>query len=117
MAGGSFTGAATDEPFPGVHRAAFSSEQATVTRYVFDPGARFPVHAHPQEQITLVEEGEVVFTAGGEPRRMVAGDWSVVAPNVDHGLGAGDGGARILCVVVPRRRSPGEYSLREDGSP
>jgi quercetin dioxygenase-like cupin family protein len=103
-----------DEPYPGVHRRAFDSERATVTEYEFEPGAEFPLHRHPQEQITLVEQGTVVFTVGGRASELRPGGWSIVGPNVDHGLRAGAGGARILAVLVPRRESANEYEVLEE---
>ena len=103
-----------DEPYPGVHRRAFDSERATVTAYDFDPGAEFPLHRHPQEQITLVEHGTIVFTIGGEANELHAGGWSVVGPNVEHALRAGADGARILAVLVPRREGANAYELLQD---
>jgi quercetin dioxygenase-like cupin family protein len=102
-----------DEPYPGVHRRVFDGERATVTQYEFDPGAEFPLHRHPQEQITLVEDGTVVFTVGGRPNELQSGGWSIVGPNVEHGLRAGAEGARILAVLVPRREGANEYELLE----
>lgn len=100
-----------DEPWPGVHRRVLDSARATVTGYEFEAGAQFPLHSHPQEQITLVEEGEVEFTIGGEVKRLSPGDWSVIPPNVEHGLRAGPDGARFLAIIVPRRESPNAYTL------
>jgi quercetin dioxygenase-like cupin family protein len=112
---GSFASLPADEPYPGVVRRSFSSRHATVANYVFSPGARFPLHSHSQEQITLVEEGEVTMTMEGESRRLVAGEWSVVAPHVEHGVRAGREGARIVAIVVPRRNDPDDLRLRADG--
>jgi quercetin dioxygenase-like cupin family protein len=100
---GSFEALPIEEPFPGVHRRTFSSEQATVAEYVFDPGARFPLHRHDQEQITLIREGDVELVADGRPQRLSAGAWSVIAGGVGHGITAGRRGARFLAVLVPRR--------------
>lgn len=108
---GSFASIPGDEPFPGVRRHAFSTGKATVTSYVFDPGSAFPLHEHREEQITLVEEGEATFTVDGESHELRAGDWSVVAGDVAHGLVAGPSGARILAILVPPRRSPDAFEL------
>jgi quercetin dioxygenase-like cupin family protein len=102
---GSFRDLPLEEPYPGLHRRTFESEGATVNQYVFAPSARFPLHRHPQEQITLVEYGEVEMTIAGEVSTLSGGDWSVVAADVEHGIQAGPGGARILAIVVPRRRA------------
>jgi quercetin dioxygenase-like cupin family protein len=100
---GSLAGARADEPFPGVRRRSFDSDRATVTSYSFEPGARFPLHRHREEQITLVEEGEIEFVVDGGTERLRAGDWTIVGPDVEHGVVAGPDGARFLAIVVPRR--------------
>ena len=110
---GSFSDLPVEEPYPGLRRRTFDGEGATVNEYVFEPGARFPIHRHSQEQITLIEEGEVELTVGGETALLRAGDWSVVGPDVEHGIRAGDGGARILAIVVPRRESSAAYTVVE----
>jgi quercetin dioxygenase-like cupin family protein len=102
-----------DEPFPGVSRRRLDSPRATVTFYEFDPGASFPLHKHSQEQITLIERGEVDLTVAENTRRMRADDWSWVPPNVNHGLIAGPQGARLLAIVVPRRPDTDAYSVVE----
>jgi quercetin dioxygenase-like cupin family protein len=108
---GSFDELPVDEPWPGVRRRAFDAGSATVTDYDFDPGASFPLHSHPQEQITLVQEGEVEFTVGGEVQHLAPGEWSVVPPGVEHGLRATASGARFLAIIVPRRESANAYTL------
>ena len=110
---GSFDALDASEPFDGIHRRTFSSAGATVNEYRFAPGSRFPLHAHAEEQITLVTEGEVELTAAGEVTRLAAGGWSVVAGGVDHGIRAGEHGAAILAIIVPRRASPSAYTVAE----
>jgi quercetin dioxygenase-like cupin family protein len=104
---GSFDALAPETPFPGVRRRTFSSEHAAIAEYSFDAGARFPLHHHPQEQTTLVVEGEVELVADGRHERLAPGAWSVVPGGVEHGITAGERGARFLVVLVPRR-APGE---------
>jgi quercetin dioxygenase-like cupin family protein len=110
---GSFDALPVDEPWPGVRRAAFDTDHATVTRYEFEPGAVFPIHRHPQEQITVLQAGEAEFTVGGRVEVLRPGAWSVVPGGVEHGLKAGRSGARFLAVVVPRRERPDAYDLAE----
>jgi unsaturated pyranuronate lyase len=100
-----------DEPYAGVHRRAFSTDHATLTSYRFDAGARFPLHTHEQEQITVVQEGEVEFTVAGAVQRLSSGGYSVVAPGVEHGLRAGPEGAAILAIIAPRRETPDAYTV------
>lgn len=108
---GRFESIEAEEVYPGVRRRAFSSEQATVTRYDFGARARFPIHRHPSEQVTLVEQGAVEFTVDGRTTPLTEGDWSVVAADVEHGLVAGPDGARIVAIVVPRRDGPNDYEV------
>jgi unsaturated pyranuronate lyase len=103
---GSFDGLPVEEPYPGLRRRTFDATGATVNEYTFEPGAEFPLHHHPQEQITIVEEGEIELTAADETVRLRAGEWSVLAGGVAHGIRAFEKGARILAIVVPRRVAP-----------
>ena len=100
-----------EEVYAGVRRRTFNSHQATVNSYAFEPGGQFPIHRHPNEQITFVEEGSVNFTVRGETATLEVGAWSVVAPNVEHGITAGPDGARILAIVVPRRDRADDYEV------
>jgi quercetin dioxygenase-like cupin family protein len=107
----SFAALPAEEPYDGLIRRSFDCASATVTEYTFDPGARFPLHYHPQEQITLIQEGDVELTVDGETATLHAGDWSVVGPQVEHSICAGDGGARIVAIVIPRREHADAYTV------
>jgi quercetin dioxygenase-like cupin family protein len=113
---GQFDDLPWEEPFPGVRRNMFSTRTATVSRYSFEPGAAFPLHSHPQEQVTLIEQGRVEMAIAGETTTLDAGAWSVVGPDVEHGITAGPDGARIVAVIVPRRDAADEYVLAASGS-
>lgn len=108
---GRFDEMAAEEVYAGVLRRSFSAEQATVTSYSFAPGAAFPLHRHPQEQITLIEAGEVEMTVGDQVEALSAGDWSVTPPELEHGLRAGPDGAQVVAIVVPRRESADGYTV------
>jgi hypothetical protein len=76
----------------------------TLPEYTFEPVATFPLHRHAQEQVTLVEPGEVHLTTAG------ATEVPVRRRVVRH---AGRGGARdyrrrrrgapIVAILSPRR--------------
>jgi quercetin dioxygenase-like cupin family protein len=100
-----------EEVYAGVERRSFSSRQATVTSYSFAPGATFPLHRHAQEQITLVEAGDVEMTVGNRVEPLAAGEWSVVEGDIEHGIRAGSEGARIVAIVIPRRESLDAYTV------
>lgn len=108
---GNFAELPADNVYDGVVRRSFSSDRATVTSYAFAAGAVFPRHRHPQEQITLIQTGEVEMTVGEHVQRLSAGDWSVIAPDVEHGITAGSTGATVVAIVVPRRESADAYTV------
>jgi quercetin dioxygenase-like cupin family protein len=103
---------ALEHPFPGVSRRTNQTERATVSAYAFEPGAEFPIHTHPEEQITVVLAGRVEFEVAGERHALGPGETYVVAGNLEHGLRAGPEGARFLAVVVPRRESSDAYQIK-----
>jgi quercetin dioxygenase-like cupin family protein len=100
---GSFADLAPGTPYPGIRRRTVHSGRATITEYTIDPGATFPQHRHPQEQVTLVEGGEVRLTVGETTEVLGPGAWSVIEGGVEHGITAGPEGARIVAVLSPRR--------------
>ena len=108
---GSFAGIEAETPYLGIRRRTFHSERMTFSEYTFAPGATFPLHRHTQEQVTLIEAGEVRLTAGGATETFAAGAWSVMPAGVEHGITAGPDGARIVAILSPRRRSAGEITL------
>jgi quercetin dioxygenase-like cupin family protein len=101
-----------EHPFPGVARRTNHTEQATVSAYAFEPQASFPIHTHPEEQITVVLEGTVVFEVEGEHHELGSGETYAVAAHLEHGLQAGPDGARFLAVVVPRRSGSDAYEIK-----
>ena len=110
---GSFATLESTEVFPGVHRKGFNTEAATINRYKFAPHASFPLHSHPQEQITLVESGAVEMTISGVVARLGPGDWSVAEGGSEHGITASEHGAVFLTVLTPRRDDPTDYHLAD----
>jgi quercetin dioxygenase-like cupin family protein len=108
---GEFGSLPVESPFRGVERRCFHSERSTVSRYSFEPGARFPLHRHPEEQVTLIEAGSVEFSIGGEVHRLGPGAWTVVAGEVEHGIVAGEDGALIVAIVSPRRAAADAYTV------
>lgn len=111
---GRFESLELEQPFPGITRQAFTTTQATVSRYDFEPGASFPLHSHAQEQITLVARGSIEITLAGESEELAPGDWSVAAAGVEHGITAGPSGASIVAIVSPARSRSDEYEISEE---
>jgi len=109
-------GPPVDVPYPGILRRTFNTPQTTIAEYQFEPRARFPLHRHPHEQITVVREGSLELTVGDHVTNLVAGQWSAIPGHKEHGITAGDRGASFLAVLVPRRRSDEEMTLTEHDS-
>ncbi len=64
----------------------------------------FPIHIHPEEQITVVLEGTVVFEVEGEPHELGTGrDLRGRRPTSSTASAPAPTDARFLAVVVPRR--------------
>lgn len=101
---GSFDQIGADSPHAGITRRVLTTSKATVTEYRFDAGATFPIHHHPEEQITLVLAGDIAFSVDGDSHALSAGAWSVVPGDVPHGVTAGSAGAHFLAIVVPPRK-------------
>ena len=55
-----------------------------------EPGSILPEHKHDHEQISLVLEGKLELTVGGNTKVMLKGDVAVVPSNVLHGGRVGD---------------------------
>ena len=92
--------------FPGVTRQRLDTPRMSVVRYRYDPGAHFPTHSHPQEQLVLVLSGEIEFTVANRQVPVAAGSVLVIPPRIIHS-------ARVLStaqvdtinVLSPRRTS------------
>jgi quercetin dioxygenase-like cupin family protein len=106
-AAGSLVDIAPEEPYPGVLRRTIEGDGASVVFYRMEPGAQFPQHRHPQEQITIVRKGTLRMRIGAVEHDLHADDFNVIPGGVEHGISAGPEGASFLIVLTPRR-APGE---------
>ncbi len=91
-------------PQPGVIRQTVHGERQTLVRYRYAPGAVFPMHAHPEEQVTVVLRGQLVLRLDDSEVICKPGDVVVIASNVPHGAYvSGDEEVETLNLFVPRR--------------
>jgi quercetin dioxygenase-like cupin family protein len=82
----------------------------------YEPGAEAPLHAHEEEQVFVVVEGEFDVTLGDETRRLKVGEAAVIPPWVPHRVTASnDGPATQIDVFCPPRE--GLLRLLEHESP
>jgi quercetin dioxygenase-like cupin family protein len=77
--------APVEEVLPGITRQVVNGERQTLVRYVYQPGSVFPIHHHPEEQITVVVSGEIEFEVDGASVVLTAGQVAVIPSNVPHG--------------------------------
>ena len=91
---------------PGITRQVVHGTRQTMIRYVYAPGALFPVHAHPQEQVTLVMSGRIAFEVDGERIELGAGDLIVLPGGVPHGARViGEEPVETFNALSPRREA------------
>ena len=69
----------------GIERQMIWGEQLMVCRLRIAPRVATAVHAHPHEQITLVERGTVRFVVAGQERLSSAGDVLHFPSQCEHG--------------------------------
>src|SRR4051812_22188265 len=90
------------EIFPGLRARLIHSERATHSWVEVDPGAMFPEHAHPHEQIVTVLSGELQLVVEGVAHRLTPGVVFVIPPDVRHSGGSASG-CRVLDAFAPVR--------------
>lgn len=71
----------------GIRRRVISTDNIMVVQYLYEPAAIFPAHQHPQEQIVLVEKGELEFWVESEENKycLTPGSILTIPGNVTHG--------------------------------
>lgn len=90
------------ELFPGLRARLIHSERVTHSWVDVDPGATFPEHQHPHEQIVSVISGELDLVVEGVSHRLTPGVVFVIPPNARHS-GGSTTGARVLDTFAPVR--------------
>jgi len=83
-----------------LERMAISSDRITVVRCVYHEGSDFPEHFHPQEQLTIVEEGTLEVTVEGEKISVGKGEMITVAPNIRHATSVQPGVGRVVALNI-----------------
>jgi quercetin dioxygenase-like cupin family protein len=81
---------------------------------VFPPHSGFPTHAHPEEQISIVREGEMEITVGDITRRVVHGDVIVFPSDVPHSGRTDELACRLIDTFSPPREGLREVIATAD---
>jgi quercetin dioxygenase-like cupin family protein len=84
-------------------RQVIHSDTMTVVRVHFKKGCEVAEHSHPNEQVSMVEQGALNFVIGGVEQVVRSGGVVRIAPNLSHSVQAIED-----CVMVevfsPRRQ-------------
>ncbi|GAB4336313.1 MAG: hypothetical protein Kow0037_17400 [Calditrichia bacterium] len=86
---------------PKLTQQVFRTQNVMLVRYVYEPGLYFPEHTHPQEQVTMVEEGVLEFNIDGETVILESGDICAIPPNVPHTTTVGNQRAVAISIFTP----------------
>lgn len=70
----------------------------------FPAESGFPTHVHPEEQISIVREGEIEITMGETTRLARPGDVIIFPPDVPHSGRTFDAPCRLIDIFSPPRR-------------
>ncbi|MGH9116852.1 MAG: cupin domain-containing protein [Acidimicrobiales bacterium] len=80
--------------------------EAVMASFVrYEPRTEAPVHAHAEEQFTIVVEGELEFDLDGETRVLGPGQVAVIPPYVPHGARTRDQPCLEIDVFSPPRQA------------
>ena len=71
---------------PLIQRQYLSGSQSTIAKWTVKAGAVFPLHHHPNEQITWITKGRCEAYSQGKKTVLTAGMVMVIPPNVPHEL-------------------------------
>lgn len=87
---------------PKLSQRVFNTKNAIIVYYIYEPGLEFEHHSHPQEQITIVQSGKLLFEIEGEKVELNAGDICSIAPNVSHStIVLGDERVESISIFTP----------------
>jgi quercetin dioxygenase-like cupin family protein len=90
---------------PGLEFRPVFSNRMAVNVVRFEPNTVAPVHAHDEEQISLVVEGELEFELNGELRTLGPNMAVVIPPNVPHGARTYDSRCIVVDAFHPPRKA------------
>ncbi len=88
----------------GITIKAIYGQSVSVSFLEFAAYSKIPPHAHPNEQIGIVEEGALLYTIGDETKLCSAGTAFAIPSNVVHSATVvSDQPAKLIDVFTPPR--------------
>jgi quercetin dioxygenase-like cupin family protein len=89
------------------HDLSIPGWETLQARVDFAPGASFPNHRHPGEEIIYVLEGTIEYRVGGKPTVLKAGDVLFIPNGTAHAArNVGPGNAAELATYVIEKGKP-----------
>lgn len=92
------------EMSPGLGFRPVIGQGLAVNMVSFAPNTVVPVHAHGEEQVLLMLEGELEFEVSGEKRLLRPGQGVVIPPHTPHGARTYDTPAVEVDIFHPPRQ-------------
>lgn len=85
-----------------VSREILRHQGGKAVAFSFDQGQGLSTHTSPYDAFVLVLEGEGVFTVGGTPATLLAGQALVMPASVPHAVQATQRMRMLLCLFKPQ---------------
>lgn len=79
------------------------TENMSLNFVTFPPHSGFPSHVHPEEQISIIREGEMDITVGEITKRVKPGDVVIYPPDVPHAGTTYEVACRVIDIFSPPR--------------
>lgn len=94
-----------EEVRPGIFCQEFSAGALQVIKYKYESGSVFERHSHPEEQMTLLLEGELTFTLSSEKYPLTSGAVLHITGGTEHSAeNTGTEAALTLNFFTPPKR-------------
>jgi unsaturated pyranuronate lyase len=81
----------------------FYAEHLSLNFVTFPPNSGFPAHVHPEEQVSIVQEGSMEITVGESTFAVKPGDIIHFPSNVSHSGRTTDDPCRFIDIFSPPR--------------
>ncbi len=76
------------------------AENYAMRLFTLEKGGKIPRHQHPWEHEILFLEGEGIVGAGEDEKKVEAGNFAYIEPDIPHWYrNTGDGEWKFLCII------------------
>ncbi len=82
-----------------VSKTILDKEAGTITLFAFDKGQKLSEHQAPYDAVVQVLEGKGIFTIGGKPNEVNAGQIIIMPAGIPHAVDANEKFKMLLTMV------------------